>query len=142
MDIKSINVFKRGVNKCLGDLESAILEALWSCDEPMTAREVTAVLQKKNAISFNAISTVLKRLEKKGLVSRLAKGKRYRFVPAMSKEEYSRSIVVSGIQSLLSDKQLLSAAGLSASHSGETIDDKTLKLLKDFVKYAESNTSK
>ena len=137
MDIKSINIFKSGVGKCLGDLEQAILDRLWASEDPLSARAVTDQISDDHAVSFNAVSTVLNRLEKKKLVKRIANGKRYRFSPTMSKSEYSRSILVEGITSLLSDKTLLSAAGLSGRNAQEEIDKKTLKLLKDFIDYAD-----
>jgi predicted transcriptional regulator len=139
MNIRSINIFKTGVNKCLGELESSILEVLWSQEEPQSAREVTSALSTSHKVSFNAISTVLKRLEEKGMVQRHAHGKRYRFTASQSKEEYSRSIVVSGLNALLADKQLLSAAGLSGKGNGEEVDEDTIKLLKEFLSYADGN---
>lgn len=142
MDIQSINIFKKGVNKVLGDLESLILEALWSSEEPLSAREVTSAIEADHPISFNAVTTVIKRLEKKDLIKRKATGKRYRFYPSLSKEEYSRSIVVSGLTSLLSDKKLLSAAKLTGESTEKNIDKKTIELLKEFIDYEENNHRK
>lgn len=133
MEIKSINVFKKGVEKCLGDLEAQILDILWNEGEPLSAREVTSILEQRKKITFNAVSTVLNRLEKKDLVLKQAQGKRYFFVPAMTKKEYSKSIVLSGLKSILSDKKLLSTAGLSGRGGKEEIDPKALDLLKEFL---------
>lgn len=132
-------MFKKGIGKALGELESVILGALWAVDAPLSAREVTSRIEKKHPVSFNAVSTVLGRLEKKDLVERIANGKRYSFAPTMSKQEYSRSIVIGGLNALLSDKKLLSAAGLSGRGSGEEIDAKTLELLKSFIDYADES---
>jgi predicted transcriptional regulator len=130
MNIKSINIFKKGTQKSLGDLEGEIMEVLWKSAEPMSARGVTDSLKKK--VTFNAVSTVLNRLQEKSIVTKIANGKRYCFQPTINKQEYSRSILSSGLTSLLSDKQLLSAAGITGGNT-KGLDPEAIKLLKQFI---------
>ena len=113
MNIQSLNIAKRGIEKALGTLEAAVMDALWKSDTPLSARDVTTHVNKKKSVSFNAISTVLNRLEDKDLVLRHAQGKRYTFTPKETKQAYSRRVLFSSITSLFHDKELLSAAGLS-----------------------------
>lgn len=138
MNIQSIKIGKKGLEKSLGELEGSIMEVLWRSNDPLSAREVTDLIQTKKEISFNAVSTVLKRLEAKEMLVKKAQGKRYSFAPTMSKKEYSQSIISSGILSLLKDKNLLSAAGLSGTKT-EGIDPKAMKALEDFLKQHENN---
>ena len=137
MSIQSINIFKNGLGKSLGTLEAAIMEILWSADTAQSARQVTDALSQSDAVSFNAVSTVLNRLEKKGLVHKLASGKRYAFQAANTKEEYCYSVFSEGLQSLLGDKSLLSAAGITSGKSQKGIDPKTLQLLENFIQAHE-----
>lgn len=132
MDIQSISIGEKGVQKSLGKLEAEIMRVLWKSKEPQSAREVTDKLSTKKPVSFNAVSTVLNRLEKKKLVEKKAKGKRYSFVPTVDKKSYSLSIINSGLRSIFSDTKLLSAAGLSGDLA-EDIDQDALALLKKFL---------
>jgi predicted transcriptional regulator len=135
MDIKSINIFKKGTQKSLGELEGQIMEMLWTHKEPMSARDVTDALKKK--VTFNAVSTVLNRLQEKDMVKKIANGKRYSFSPTVDKQAYSRSILSSGLTSLLSDKQLLSAAGITGGNTNG-LDPEAIALLKQFIDQHES----
>lgn len=135
MDIQSINIFGKGLQKSLGKLETRVMDTLWSADEPLSARVVTDNLCCDDGISFSAISTVLNRLEKKGMVERIANGKRYAFKPVMEKDDYSKMILETGLKSLLSDKSLLSAAGLSGDGK---VDQEVIDLLKNFIEKNEN----
>lgn len=133
MNIQSINIFKKGISKSLGSLESAVMEVLWNSKEAKSARQVTDALHSKTHVSFNAITTVLNRLEKKKVLTKIASGKRYAFKPTISKQEYSYSIFSTGLASLLGDKKLLSAAGISGPDVSSAIDAETLSLLQEFI---------
>jgi predicted transcriptional regulator len=138
MDIKSINIFNSGIEKSLGSLETAIMEYLWNQKDPQSARQVTDAIAQKNKVSFNAVSTVLNRLEAKKLLQKVAKGKRYSFTPTTTKKEYSYAIFKNGLKSLLGDKSLLSAAGITSDASDEKIDPQTAKLLAEFLHQNEN----
>ena len=142
MKIKSLNIFERGVHKSLGELEAKIMNALWKSQDPLSAREVTTCVSAKKSISFNAITSVLNRLEKKELVERIAHGKRYSFRPTMSKQAYSKLILSSGIRALFSDDTLLSAAGLSGSKKTGVLDAETqeaIAVLQSFLTSKDSD---
>ncbi len=138
MDIQSINVEAKGVNKSLGKLETKIMNELWNSDVALNARLVTDALCCDDGISFSAVSTVLNRLEKKGMVERIANGKRYSFAPVVEKDDYSRSVLEIGLKSLLSDKSLLSAAGLSGKGGDKKVDKEVMDLLKNFIEKNET----
>ena len=69
------------------------MDILWSAKKPLSARVVTDQLTGQKTISFNAVSTVLNRLLEKNMLVKHAVGKRYSFAPAMTKREYSQSIL-------------------------------------------------
>src|SRR5207245_2135537 len=53
----------------LGDLERAVMQALWSAPAPLTGREVAAALSRPD-LAYTTVLTVLTRLENKELVRR------------------------------------------------------------------------
>ncbi|WP_034273657.1 BlaI/MecI/CopY family transcriptional regulator [Haloechinothrix halophila] len=71
----------------LGDLERAIMDALWAAPEPMTAREVQDALAERD-LATTTVLTVLGRLERKGLLARAKDGRAHRYRPTASREDH------------------------------------------------------
>lgn len=71
----------------LGELERAVMEALWDAGVAMTAREVTMALADRDPAPTTVL-TVLSRLEEKKLVSRTRDGRAHHYLPAASREEH------------------------------------------------------
>ena len=71
----------------LGELERAIMETLWSADEPATARDVQEILADRS-LATTTVLTVLGRLERKGLVTRERAGRAYRYRSVASREDH------------------------------------------------------
>ena len=69
----------------LGDLERAVMEALWDAPDWMTVREVHGVLSGSREIAYTTVMTVLDRLTRKDLVVRARDGRAYRYRPADSR---------------------------------------------------------
>lgn len=93
----------------VGELESSVLEALWTRGELATPAVFDAV-GRPRALAYTTILTVLQRLYRKGLVSRRGAGKAHVYSPAMSREQFSerRAEVLAGAMIGLG------SAGLSA----------------------------
>lgn len=54
----------------LGDLERAVMDAIWDADAPLSAYHVQATLEQAGrALAATTLLTVLSRLEKKGFVT-------------------------------------------------------------------------
>ncbi len=73
----------------LGDLETAVLEYLWShgsCD----TGAVHAAVGHRRSITYNTVQSTLKRLHEKGLLNRVKVSHAYVYVPRLSREEYGR----------------------------------------------------
>jgi predicted transcriptional regulator len=75
----------------LGDLERVVMEHLWEFtgDERggATVREVLDQFAGEREIAYTTVMTVLDRLSKKGLVTRVRDGRAWRYSPAGSREE-------------------------------------------------------
>lgn len=75
----------------LGDLERVVMEHLWESTlahpEGATVREVLARFDGEREIAYTTVMTVLDRLAKKHLVTRVRDGRAWRYTPAGSREE-------------------------------------------------------
>jgi len=74
----------------LGDLERVVMEHLWESAEAhadgVTVREVHARFEGDREIAYTTVMTVLDRLAKKGLVTRVRDGRAWRYLPADTRE--------------------------------------------------------
>ena len=71
----------------LGELERAVMSALWRGPAPMTAKAVLDALGERG-LAVTTVLTVLSRLERKGLVLRQRDGKAHTYTAAASREEH------------------------------------------------------
>jgi predicted transcriptional regulator len=71
----------------LGELERAVMAALWSAAGPLTARAVLDALGDRG-LAVTTVLTVLSRLERKGLVVRHRDDRAHTYAPAASREEH------------------------------------------------------
>jgi predicted transcriptional regulator len=71
----------------LGELESAVMDVLWSIDEPVKVRDVLERLNKSRQLAYTTVMTVLDNLYRKEWVQREKDGKAYRYRPALSRAE-------------------------------------------------------
>ncbi|MFQ5738730.1 MAG: BlaI/MecI/CopY family transcriptional regulator [Acidobacteriota bacterium] len=93
---------KKGLKRVLGELESQIMEILWSLSEA-TVRQVHARLQERRKIAYTTVMTVMSRLAEKGLLERRKEGNAYVYQPLSSRREFTHSVVGSVIASLIRD---------------------------------------
>jgi len=71
----------------LGDLEAAIMDVLWTLDEPAKVRTVLDRLDTGKRLAYTTVMTVMDHLYRKGWVDRELRGKAYVYQPARSREE-------------------------------------------------------
>ena len=71
----------------LGELESAVMEVLWSRRVPLSVREVHDVLIRRRDLAYTTVMTVLDRLSKKAIANRELEGRAWLYSPAMSRPE-------------------------------------------------------
>ena len=70
----------------LPDGELEVMQALWDCGGPAVRMDVEQVLPRK--LAPTTLLTVLTRLEEKGFLSTEKEGRRCRYTPLVSREEY------------------------------------------------------
>ena len=81
-----VAVQKKG--KVLGELEEAIIEALWDKEEG-TVRDVLGVISQKREIAYTTVMTVMTRMVEKGYLKRreLQNGS-FSYTPRLGREEF------------------------------------------------------
>lgn len=112
----------------LGTLEQEVLSVIWNSSNPLSVREVLKVL--KGDYAYTTIMTVMSRLEKKGLLKRIAKGNLFLYTFTENKSTYANKHLKSIYSSLVD-----SYGELAISQFVDSIkkDDKNMKLLEDFL---------
>ncbi|MEV4471301.1 BlaI/MecI/CopY family transcriptional regulator [Nonomuraea sp. NPDC049504] len=79
--------------RSLGELESAIMEHIWSCDAPVPVRDVLERLRGDRTLAYTTVMTVMDKLHKKGLLRRVQHGRAYWYEPVLSHEAYSAQLM-------------------------------------------------
>ncbi len=85
----------------LGELESAVMQVLWSADGPLRVREVMDLLESPRPHAYTTVMTVLDNLHGKGMADRALEGRAYRYFPAKSRSEHGAEML----------RQVLTASG-------------------------------
>jgi len=76
----------------LGDLQHAIMRELWRAGEA-TVSDVHAALYAERQLAPTTIATMLKKMEVRGLVRHRTEGRRFVYMPAISEDTVTRSMV-------------------------------------------------
>lgn len=74
-----------------GDLESAIMERVWSAGHPLLVREIHQSLVPERA--YNTVQTVTEILFRKGWLVREKDGRAYRYRATVSRDDYSGDLM-------------------------------------------------
>ena len=93
----------------LGDLEGAVMAALWANGE-MTTPKVHELVGTERGLAYTTILTTLQRLHKKGLLDRVDRGRGHAYAPHISRDAFLETRA-SGLASQLF---ALGDAGLAA----------------------------
>lgn len=93
---------KSGIELALGDLEAAVMRAVWAADEPVPVEAVRrALIEQGRQVAYTTVMTTMSRLHKKGLLNRELKGRAYLYSPAMSEDELAESIARAAIDGVV-----------------------------------------
>lgn len=82
--------------RAAGELEAEVLAALWAADRPLAAAHVRQSVG--GGLAYNTVQTILVRLYEKGLIGRVADGRRHEYFPMKDAEE----LAAEQMQALLS----------------------------------------
>lgn len=117
----------------LGELQLAILRVLWAAGEA-TASDVHAALHAERGLAPTTIATMLKKMERRGLVSHREEGRRFIYRSAVTEEAVTRSMVADLTDRLFGGKASDLMGHLLAEHD---IDRAELAELNRLISQAE-----
>lgn len=100
------------------------MKALWQAPGAV-ARDVRKIISEEKPAAATTVLTVLDRLAKKGLVYRRREGRRYKFFPALSQEEFERDVTRSILEGLMEQESrpILSTFVDLVSHDEDLLDE-------------------
>jgi predicted transcriptional regulator len=120
-----------GVAVRLHDLESAVMDAVWSRRwAEFSVADVHGALERP--IAYTTVMTTVARLHKKGLLSRRRDGKRYLYEPRMNRETFLASTARDVIERLGDGLEHGTLALLA--HTVTTADHETLEQLETMIR--------
>jgi BlaI family transcriptional regulator, penicillinase repressor len=119
-------IFHFRASSCeLGPLEERLLEALWERGHA-TVRELLEVGYKD--LAYTTVMTTLDRLFKKGLLTREAEGRAFRYTPRISREELHREIAREALGQMLDSSP---ASSLPLSYLVDILSERDAQLLEE-----------
>ena len=112
----------------LGDLEQEVLSIIWDSRKPTSVREVLKII--KGDYAYTTIMTVMSRMEKKGILKRIQKGKSFLYFSTQNKSEYANKHLGSIYHSLVDTYGELA---ISQFIDSVKVDEKNLVLLEKYL---------
>ena len=79
--------------RTLGELEGAIMRAVWHRDEPVTVREILEAVNQQRTLAYTTVITVTERLRDKGLLGRSRQGRSYVYQALVTPDDYSAQLM-------------------------------------------------
>jgi predicted transcriptional regulator len=118
--------------KPAGDLESAVLNALWESNAKLSVRGVQSRLPQASALAYTTVMTVLDRLYDKGVVTREKDGKAFVYWPALGREAHLGAQAARMLTGLTAPLQrgVLMAFVDSAEHTDPALLDELSALIQ------------
>jgi predicted transcriptional regulator len=86
------------VGRGRGELEQAVMTALWSETEPVTARTVLHRIGDPE-LAYTTVKTVLERLARKQVVTRVTIGRTWHYRATASREAYTAELMLRALDS-------------------------------------------
>lgn len=105
-----------------GELEAVVMDRLWSAHGPRTVRDVLVALQADREIAYTTVMTVMERLFRKGMLTRVEDGKAYTYEPAMSRADYTAEAMAAALADTKDrDAALVHFAGKVSAREARTL---------------------
>jgi predicted transcriptional regulator len=76
-----------------GDLEAAVMDALWAAERPLLVRDVVDALHPSRLLAYTTVMTVLDNLHRKGWLHRDRDGRAWRYRPALTRPCYTAGLM-------------------------------------------------
>lgn len=76
-----------------GDLEAAIMDVVWTTDDPLPVRDVWTTLNDDRPLAYTTVQTVMENLYRKGWLARDKPGRAYRYWATHTRDDYAASLL-------------------------------------------------
>lgn len=76
-----------------GELEATVMDRMWSAEEPCSVRDILEDLQQGRSIAYTTVMTVMERLFRKGMLTRVEQGRAFLYSPAQSRADYTAGVM-------------------------------------------------
>lgn len=80
-----------------GELEATVMDRMWDASAPRSVRDVLEELQQERSLAYTTVMTVMERLYRKGLLTRVADGRAYLYSPAQSRADYTAGLMAEAL---------------------------------------------
>ncbi|WP_040816682.1 BlaI/MecI/CopY family transcriptional regulator [Nocardia concava] len=81
------------LSRRFGELESVVMEHIWSNSTPITVRDVYRELSGERSIAYTTVMSTMDNLHHKGWLERERDGKAYRYHPVLTGEQYRAQLM-------------------------------------------------
>ncbi|WP_458040892.1 MULTISPECIES: BlaI/MecI/CopY family transcriptional regulator [Bacteria] len=102
-----------------GNLESAIMNAVWHADRPLLVRDVLDRMGRE--LAYTTVQTVMEILHRKGWLTKSRDGRAFRYGAAASRDEYVSGLV--GEALALSDDSTAALVGFVERMQPDEVDE-------------------
>jgi predicted transcriptional regulator len=76
-----------------GDLETVVMDRVWSREGTTKVREVFEDLREEREIAYTTVMSTMDNLHRKGWLSRKRQGKAFLYWPSLTREQYSARLM-------------------------------------------------
>lgn len=83
--------------RSLGELEREVMDRLWDGDQPMSVRDVLEALTERD-LAYTTVMTVLDRLGRKNMVTRVRDGRAYLYTAAAGRDALAAELMRTALE--------------------------------------------
>lgn len=122
---------RTGDASALGQLERAVMSAVWASADPVSVGDIHAALPPQPSVAYTTVKTTMERLTEKGILVQGREGRAYLYQAAFSREELERRIVSATLNRLV--EQFPQAVASFFLRPDPAMTDERLDLLRDAI---------
>jgi predicted transcriptional regulator len=121
-------------DKMLTEVELELMNILWKLEEG-SVNDVIAQLPKDRALAYTSVSTILRILEQKEIVTTRKEGRGHVYIPAMKKSQYESKAVRHVVDKVFAGTPVAMVKSLLGNAKiGEAELEELKKLIRDLEK--------
>lgn len=76
-----------------GELEATVMDRMWNAQEPRSVRDLMEELQQERTIAYTTVMTVLERLFRKGMLTRVEQNRAYLYTAVHTRADFTAGLM-------------------------------------------------